>query len=176
MNTKHDSSTIEMSKERKPTEAANRGRPKGMAGVLPEGTLGPLETEVMQAVWHSGEATTTRDVHERLHRRQDVAYTTVMTVMGNLTRKGLLERRLEGKAYVYRAVVTQQELTHSRVVELMSTLLDRFAEPAVSSFINKLDTIDEAKLAELEAQVARLRRKRLQAEPSTGQRSEEEGQ
>lgn len=135
------------------------GPARPAAIVLPQGTLGPLETEIMQVVWANG-AATTGDVHQQLLRRRDIAYTTVMTVMGNLTRKGLLERRLEGRAYLYRATVTPQELTRSQVAKVMGTLLDRFAEPAISYLISKLDAIDEARLAELEAEVSRLRRQR----------------
>ena len=136
---------------------------KPAASVLPEGTLGPLETEIMGVVWASG-AVTTRDVHQQLLRRRGIAYTTVMTVMGNLTRKGLLERRLDGRAYLYWATATQQELTRSQVAKVVGTLLDRFAEPAFSYLISKLDAIDEARLAELEAEVSRLRRQRTAGE------------
>ncbi len=150
--------------KRERTTATNRGRPKGLGGVLPEGTLGPLETEVMEVVWLSDQAVTTRDVHERLQRRRPVAYTTVMTVMGNLTRKGLLERRPEGRAYLYRALVTQQRFTHSHVAEVVDDLLDRFTQPTMSTLINKLDSMDEQTLAELEAKVRRLRRQRGQGD------------
>lgn len=135
--------------------------------VLPEGALGPLETEIMQAVWAIG-AATTRDVHQQLLRRRSIAYTTVMTVMGILTRKGLLERTQEGRPYVYRATMTQDELTRSHVAKVIGGLLDRFSGPALSYLIDKLDTVDEAKLAELESEVARLRRQRASRVPPAG--------
>lgn len=113
----------------------------------------------MQAVWDGG-IVSTRDVHQRLLRSRAIAYTTVMTVMANLTRKGLLERHLEARAYLYRATMTREELTRSRVAEIVGTLLDRFAEPTISFLIGRLDRIDEATLAELEANITKLRQRR----------------
>jgi len=133
---------------------------------LPDGALGPLETEIMEAVW-AGESVTTRDVHQHLLLRRDIAYTTVMTVMGILTRKGLLERRMEGRAYLYRATMTQEEVTRSHVAKVIGPLLDRFTEPAISYLLGKLNTIDSEKLVELEAEVARLRHRATHSEPST---------
>ena len=61
----------------------------------------------MEAVWRDGELRV-RDVHERFQAR--LAYTTVMTTMDRLYKKGLLERRKEGRAFVYSARVTRRQL------------------------------------------------------------------
>ena len=162
-----------MTNRKRPGASASKGRPEPEASVLPEGTLGPLETEVMQAVWATGPVTT-RDVHQQIRRRRDIAYTTVMTIMGNLTRKGLLERRLEGRAYLYWATATQEEVTRSQVAKVVGALLARFAEPAMSYLTGKLNTLSEDTLAELEAEVARLRKQRAtHPGPAAGQPSSE---
>jgi predicted transcriptional regulator len=72
-----------------------------------EKVLGPLEAEVVRAVWAARGPVTVGEVLERLNhgRRPALAYTTVMTVMSRLTRKGILSRRLQGRAYVYEAAV-----------------------------------------------------------------------
>ncbi len=69
--------------------------------------LGPLEAEVMQALWAAGEPLTVREVLERLnrHRRPVLAYTTVMTVMARLAEKEILRRELDGRGYRYEAAV-----------------------------------------------------------------------
>ncbi|MBI2916733.1 MAG: BlaI/MecI/CopY family transcriptional regulator [Chloroflexi bacterium] len=121
----------------------------------------------MQAVWSSGVATT-RDVHQQLLRRRSIAYTTVMTVMGILTRKGLLERSVQGRAYVYQPTLTQEELTRSHVAKVLGGLLERFSGPAMTYLISKLAAVDEAKLAELEAEVSRLRQQRATRHPPSG--------
>lgn len=142
-------------------------RGSGPSGPLPEGALGPLETEIMQAVW-AIEPATTREVHQQLFRRRNIAYTTVMTVMGILTLKGLLERSWRGRAYLYRATMTQEEFTRSYVAKVIGGLLHRFSGPAITYLIGKLDTIDEVALAELEAEVARLRQQRATPVPPAG--------
>ncbi len=85
-------------------------------GVLKRGQsfigLGPLEVQILNVVWkfdrsHSAAtaAVTVRDVYEALLKRRHIAYTTVMAVMGNLTRKKYLQQtRGPGQAYTYRAL------------------------------------------------------------------------
>lgn len=62
--------------------------------------LGELQTEVMEIVWSLGEATVTQ-VHERVCRKRKVTYTTILTAMQKLAKKGWLSHRSEGRAYVY---------------------------------------------------------------------------
>jgi predicted transcriptional regulator len=68
-----------------------------------ENSLGALEREVMAIVWDRGEVNV-RDTSARLSSR--VAYTTVMTTLDRLFKKGLLTRRKVGRAFVYRATAT----------------------------------------------------------------------
>ncbi|WNB84758.1 BlaI/MecI/CopY family transcriptional regulator [Cellulomonas sp. ATA003] len=63
--------------------------------------LGQLEAVVMNKLWGYGRAAAVREVLEDLQRDRNVAYTTVMTVMDNLHRKGLLTREMQGRAYRY---------------------------------------------------------------------------
>jgi predicted transcriptional regulator len=68
--------------------------------------FGPLESEVMQAVWSTGEPVTVRQVVDDLNeqRAEPLAYTTVMTVMSRLATKRALSRRKAGRGYVYEAI------------------------------------------------------------------------
>ncbi len=63
--------------------------------------FGELESVVMDRLWAAGRPLTVRDVLEELHEQRPLAYTTVMTVMDNLYRKGWLTREREGRAYHY---------------------------------------------------------------------------
>lgn len=67
--------------------------------------FGPLESEVMDAIWRAGEPVDVRDVMEGLNERrgEPLAYTTVMTVMSRLAEKEVLSRRKAGRAYLYEA-------------------------------------------------------------------------
>jgi predicted transcriptional regulator len=68
-------------------------------------TFGPLESEVMDAVWAAGAAVSVREVVDALNegRGEPLAYTTVMTVMNRLADKQALARSPAGRSYVYEA-------------------------------------------------------------------------
>jgi len=63
--------------------------------------LAPLELDCMNTLWPIGEATV-REIRERLAERRPRAYTTIMTIMDRLARKGVVERHKVGRAYAYR--------------------------------------------------------------------------
>jgi predicted transcriptional regulator len=102
-------------------------------------SLGALEREVMQLAWSRAEVSV-RDACERLG--SSVAYTTVMTTMDRLFKKGLLLRRKVGRAFVYRAASTQQELENA----------------VLSSLVEAVSERDRALLSELERLVREKRR------------------
>lgn len=67
--------------------------------------FGPLESEVMDAVWRAARPVAVREVVDDLNesRSESLAYTTVMTVMSRLAEKDVLSRRKVGRGYVYEA-------------------------------------------------------------------------
>ena len=73
----------------------------------PPRPLGELEDAVMTRVWKWNRPVTVREVLEDLQQERPIAYTTVMTVLGNLHQKGLVRRQPEGRAYRYEAVSTR---------------------------------------------------------------------
>ncbi|MET3172724.1 UNVERIFIED_ORG: putative transcriptional regulator [Arthrobacter sp. UYCu721] len=73
--------------------------------------LGELEAVVMERLWSWGRAAAVREVLEDLQQDRALAYTTVMTVMDNLRRKGLLVRERDGRAYNYQTVQTREQYT-----------------------------------------------------------------
>lgn len=77
--------------------------------------LGELEAAVMEQMWHRGVPASVRDIMEALQGTRDLAYTTIMTVMDNLHRKGMLTRHMEGRAYVYSPACTQAEYSAGRI-------------------------------------------------------------
>jgi predicted transcriptional regulator len=89
--------------------------------------LGDLERSVMETLWDAGDAwLTVRDVHDKLTEGRDIAYTTVMTVLDRMTRKHLVEREREGRAWRYRPTQTRGAMT----AEVMRQALGEFAEEA----------------------------------------------
>ena len=110
--------------------------------------LGPLETVVMVRVWKAGPVTV-RDIVDQVGRSRGLAYTTVMTVMVRLHAKGLLERRREGKTYVYRAAYTREE-HHARLSrDLARGLVSQFGDAALAAFSAELDGVDSQHRAAL---------------------------
>jgi predicted transcriptional regulator len=123
-----------------------------------EDRLGALEREVLSLVWEHGD-TTVRDVCERLDAA--VAYTTVMTTMDRLFKKRLLSRHKAGRAFVYRAAVTREELESAIAGELVQTLLQADGSgplPILSSLVDAVSDRDRALLDELERLVREKRR------------------
>ncbi|WP_280265790.1 BlaI/MecI/CopY family transcriptional regulator [Nocardia wallacei] len=83
--------------------------------------FGELETVVMDRLWNrDGVPTTVRELFDELTAEREIAYTTVMSTMDNLHRKGWLERRREGKAFRYWPTLTREQ--HS--ARLMREALD----------------------------------------------------
>jgi len=120
--------------------------------------LGSLERDVLALVWERGESSV-RDICARLE--STVAYTTVMTTMDRLFKKGLLSRRKAGRAFVYRATVTRNELDGAVAAELVQSLLQRDGNeplPILSSLVDAVSDRDRALLDDLERLIREKRR------------------
>jgi BlaI family penicillinase repressor len=70
--------------------------------------LAPLELDCLNTLWPMGEGTV-REIRDRLAARLPRAYTTIMTIMDRLARKGIVERKKSGRAYVYRANLSAED-------------------------------------------------------------------
>lgn len=109
--------------------------------------LGELEARVMEVVWESGGWLTTREVLEALSGERKLAYTTVMTILVKLWKKGLLERRKDGRAYAYHPVRTREQWTAHRMGELLALAENRPA--ALSHFVSDMSKADLDQLRRL---------------------------
>ena len=107
--------------------------------------LGDLEVQVMRRIWVRREPVTVRDVLGDLQQERPVAYTTVMTVMDNLRKKGWLQRQAEGRAYRYAPLISAEEYSAGLMRQALAASSDR---PAVlMRFIGELSA-DEAAAVE----------------------------
>ena len=122
-------------------------------------TLGALEAQVMNAVWASEGHVSVEQVRQKLEEQgKKVAYTTVMTTMSRLYKKGLLSREMRGKAYYYAAGVSRSELDTNVIRQVIDGLLGTFAEPAMSYFVEALGESDPSKLDSLAAIIEQKRK------------------
>ncbi len=122
--------------------------------------LGPLENTVMEYLWTSGESNV-RDVMDGLDR--PLAYTTIMTTLDRLFKKGLLDRRKSERAFFYSPRLTQREWEQKRAADLVAGLLvdpTRSSDVLISCLVEAAGQQDAALLDELERKI-RLKRKEL---------------
>ena len=121
--------------------------------------LGNLESDVIRVVWDMGEATV-QEVKDTLEPKRPLAYTTVMTVMSRLSEKGLLNRRKEGRAYVYTPGTSQEKLAGSLLKSLVDRLFDGATEKAIAHLLESDEQVDEVELERLEKLIQAKRNKR----------------
>ncbi len=98
---------------------------------------GELEHAVMGILWSRPDAVSVREVHDELAQQRDLAYTTVMTVLDRLAKKGLATRHLEGRAWLYRPA-------RSQTAELSASLIATLAPLEPSARSEVLDTVVQA--------------------------------
>ena len=115
--------------------------------------LGPLEEDVMDVVWRLG-AGNVRDVVR--HMERNLAYTTIMTTLDRLYKKGLLARELTDRAFVYSAKVTREEWDRRRAGEMMAGFLqgpEESQDLLLSCLVDAVGTHDAMLLDELERKI-----------------------
>jgi BlaI family transcriptional regulator, penicillinase repressor len=86
-------------------------------------SLTDLQFAIMRILWDRREATVL-DVQNRLKPERDLAQTTIATLLSRLEKRGVVEHRLEGRQFVYRPLVTEQDVRRSMVSELTTLLFD----------------------------------------------------
>ena len=123
--------------------------------------LGPLETQVMEILWTRGESNVHDVVSELAAQKR--AYTTVMTTLDRLFKKGLLERRKAQRAVEYSPRLSRQQWESHRAGDLVASFLSgpqSSSGELVSCLVDAVAQRDEALLDELEKKI-KLRRREL---------------
>jgi predicted transcriptional regulator len=100
------------------------------------------ELEIMKIVWQR-EAATVRDVYEALRERRQIAYTTVMTMMRILERKGHLKVSRADRAYLYRPARPRQRVVGEMVREFVDRVFGGAAEPLVQHLVRDRHLTEE---------------------------------
>ena len=124
------------------------------------GSLGELEKSVLATIRDGGEQSVS-GVLEAL--RNAYAYTTVMTTLDRLYKKGLLERRKEGRAFLYSTRYTEAEVERTVAEDVLDRLLDSSlgrVEPVLATIVDRVSEKDRELLDELE-RLVRAKRKAL---------------
>jgi predicted transcriptional regulator len=102
--------------------------------------LGPLEGDIMEVVWEQG-PTTVSAVHKTLREHKEIAYTTVMTTMSRLAKKGLLNQDRSAASYVYSAALSKADFDKYVVAGVIRALLNDYGDTFVDCFVDMLDDL-----------------------------------
>ena len=120
--------------------------------------LGKLERQVLEQVWQRGEVSV-RDVYVAFEER--IAYTTLMTTLDRLYKKQILDRRKDGRAFLYSPTVSNEEFEHGIREDVIDGLLGRGAEgiqPVLACIVDTVSERDRKSLDELERLVKEKKR------------------
>ena len=129
-------------------------RPREVASLA----LGKLERQVLEQVWQRGEVSV-RDVYVAFEER--IAYTTLMTTLDRLYKKQILDRRKDGRAFLYSPTVSNEEFEHGIREDVIDGLLGRGAEgiqPVLACIVDTVSERDRKSLDELERLVKEKKR------------------
>ena len=121
-------------------------------------TLGPLEREVMTVTWQQPEISV-REMYLAFDER--IAYTTLMTTLDRLYKKGLLTRRKDGRAFLYASRVSPEQLEEEIAKGIIDALLGRQSgsvEPVLACIVEAVTERDHTLLDDLEKLIQEKRR------------------
>lgn len=113
--------------------------------------MGELEGAVLDALWDAGELATPA-VHEKVGLPRKLAYTTILTVLQRLNKKGLAGRREEGRSHVYFAALSREEFARKRGEGLASTL-SALGEVGMAAFLAEAERVDPGAFEVLRAKL-----------------------
>jgi predicted transcriptional regulator len=114
--------------------------------------LGELERGVMEQLWSSPGTLSVREVHAALGRDRELAYTTVMTVLDRLAKKGLVVRERDKRAYRYGAAQSREDL----VAEVMHTALTEDPAERTAALVAFVGRVTREDAEAMRAALARL--------------------
>jgi predicted transcriptional regulator len=115
--------------------------------------FGELEAVIMDRLWARGGPTLVREIVDDLHRDRPLAYTTIMTVMDNLHRKGWLRRERDGRAWRYEPTGSRSSYTAALMNDALATSPDR--RTALTHFALQMSPHDAALLRDALEQALR---------------------
>lgn len=119
-------------------------------------TLPKLELQVIKVIWKQGKATV-NEVRDALAKKQSYAYTTIATTLTNLEKKGFLAHDVDGRTYVYYALVKEEEISKGAVKDLLDHLFDGSAERLVTALL-QTQAISDKELKRLQKRIAEYRK------------------
>lgn len=114
----------------------------------------------MDVFWAHPKAMAVREVCGRLKGDPSPAYTTIMTTLDRLYKKGLLKRHKEGTAFLYETAMTPDEYRHRIVESTLASLMGKASDsyPVLAAFVDTVADVDQKNLKRIEKLIAERRR------------------
>lgn len=121
-------------------------------------TITDSERAILEVLWDHDEASV-REVADELSRHKPLAYTTVLTMLNVLSKKGLVTHRPEGRAFIYRAAVTREQARKQALDHLLQQFFKGSPNMLAQHLVSEHD-IDPAQRALLQSKVDAAKAKR----------------
>ncbi|QKS46459.1 BlaI/MecI/CopY family transcriptional regulator [Paenibacillus cellulosilyticus] len=122
--------------------------------------FGPLEAKVMEAIWSLEKPSTIKEVNTVVSEDKPMSFNTIMTVMNRLVDKGVLQKKLQSKSYVYCAVLSKERFLEEQSKELSYDLVKEFGSLAVTHMLDAMEQVDPDLLKQLERQIEQWKKDR----------------
>lgn len=119
-------------------------------------TFGSLELDIMSVLWSADTPLTVAEVHTAVSGERDLAYTTVLTVLGNLYKKQAVDRARKGKAHVYWSRQKRDEAAEGFFQSLLEKIYQNSPAQMMAGFLRTRDALTEHQLAELKKELERF--------------------
>ena len=120
--------------------------------------LGDLQLRIMKVLWGQGEATVA-DVHRAVGAQDDLAYTTVATMLRKMEARGMVKHRLEARSFVYRPAVAEEAVSRGMTGHLVERLFEGSLADLVRHLLSTRE-VSREELSELEQLIAERKKKR----------------
>lgn len=121
-----------------------------------------LELEILKVLWHIGPATV-RQVRDELAAIRDLAYTTVMTMMTIMDKKGYVQRKKDGRSFIYEAKYHEQKASKNMLQDIVDRLFGG-STTAVMQHLLETSELDDGELKQIRSLINRKAREK--SEPS----------
>lgn len=118
--------------------------------------LGDLQLQLMKALWQRGE-TTVAEIQEAIPSGTDLAYTTLATMLRKMEVRGLVTHRTEGRTFIYRAAVAEDQVSRGMADHVLDRLFGGSVEALVSNLLTTRE-VSRDELARLEKLIAQRRK------------------
>ena len=119
-------------------------------------TFGDLELEILSLLWEADRPLLVADVHSRLQSKRELAYTTVLTVLGNLFKKKAVDRARQGKAHVDWAVHKREQAAAGMFSNLLNRIYNNNPAEMLAGFLKTGTHLTAAQIADLKDELEKL--------------------